>query len=806
MRAIFHPRLSPLIGFCVLLASVQSVSGYETLQPLKEFGADAIALDVADGRLYAAGAKTFTIFDISDPGNPVQLGSMALPDRSACNDLAVEGDRAYLVLNNDTQNFAVVDVSNPASPSILGFVWADLAPVVAGIDAVGGLVYIAAELDGLLILQPNDANPPTLLGQLNLDAYTLGVIVNGNRAYVGAEEFIFAVDVSNPQSPSSVASIPIMGFCSDLDIENGILVAAQGYPFAFEGSEGAVGVYDISNPNSIRFLSDYDFGNPERPQIVDGISIRNKYIYAGAEFMPASDIAVGYDGGVKVLDIIRTSSPQLDAITWPYDTTPRDTYAYEGYVYTAEDSNGVRVYRHGELAPRGEYVSPTPTPPSTATPTPTPTSTIPSIIRDTATPTLRPASTATSTPTRTPTPTIPPANTSTATPTQVNTPTATSTPNLGPAKVLIARSFSPADYRAGQEGTVTLTITVDAGFTLDSLVIEEFVPTGLTPENLGSGSWLPDAKTIRWFLLSSIPETLTYTLTPPVNSAQEFMFYGTASYLDSGQQVVIDITGQNYWQLSVCTPHAVDGDGDYEISTSELLLAASRWKSGAASPTTSELLVAASFWKNGGAYHCDEQGNYAAGAIQGKVSSSRGMVADDLSEAIVAWLRGASGVDALALMEAVSQTASMELRQANSVTAVRDLPDSCDVGQTASVSITIAATEAPDGLTVEEVVPAGWTVSNIGGGGSFVAATHTIRWFLFSDFDTILTYDVTPSSSSGEFSGVLTFYISGGEQSAEIGGDVSCGAPVIGNPRADINEDGQIDYLDLLLLMEDWHK
>ena len=722
---------------------------------------------------------------------------MSLPDRSPARDLAVDGDRAYLVLGHDLQNFAVVDVSNPASPNIMGFVWGDLAPVLSGIDAVDGLVYIAAEADGLLILQPNGAAPPSLLSQLNLDTWVLGVIVRGDRAYVGAEELIALVNVSNSRAPSRIMTVPIMGFSSDLDIENDTLVAAQGVPFAFEGSEGGVGIYDISSPNTIEFVSDRIFGSPEDPQFIDGISIRNKYVYVGAEFVPASDIEIGYDGGIKILDIIRPNNPQLDAITWPFETTVADTYAYEGYVYTAEGNKGIRVYRHGELLPRGEFVPPTATPANTPTPTLTPTNTIPSIVRDTATPTTRPASTATPTPTRTNTPVRIPTSTPTRAATSTQTPTPTATTPLGPAKVTLTRSIDPPEYTAGQSGTVTLTASVEAGFTLSALTVEETVPAGLIPENISnSGQYNAGTLVIRWFILGQPSGPLTYTVTPAADAGDDYAFSGIASYLEEFQEVPVAIGGQTVWQESVCIPQAVDTDGNYEISTTELLVAASQWTSGASSPTTSELLIAASFWTSGGAYHCDDEGNYVAGAAPGKVAALR-----------AADIAGQTGA---------GQAPDSAAQPAQAATAVRAFLDECTPGQTGTASITITTTELLTAIAVDEVVPEGWTVTNISNNGVFAEATRTIRWFLLPGVDTVLSYEVTPNDTSDEFSGTLTYIFSGAEEIVTIGGDVACGAPVpeatatpvpiIQNPRTDINQDGIVDYEDLLLLMEDWHR
>lgn len=445
--------------FLTVVVGCAVVTGYSqtTLQPLRTLTQDAEALVVQNGKLYAAGPDNFSIFDIADPSNPTFLGKVDLPDTTR--DMTVDGNRAYVALSGAQQNFVVINVSNPNSPSIMGparFV----APILSGVYATGGLVYVAAEGDGLMILRPHDSNPPDLVGQLNFDqlgTYAYSVIVRGNRAYVGADVEIALVDISTSSLPRKLFRMPIGGLAFDLDIEGDILVASQNIPFEAEGSQGSLGVYDISNTNTIQFISDYTFYTASDVQPVDGISIRNLYIYAGALFNAGSDLEPATDGALKVIDIIQPAQPRFTAeARFPYSI--QDTEAYEGYVYAAAAGrgNGIKVFRHGEIEPRTEPTATVPTPTNTPTITPTPTNTIPGINIPTSTPTgvQAPTSTPTRTPTPTPTSTVAPAATatptrppSTATPTSttiVQAPTATPTQPGGALQPFFVFNFDRA--------------------------------------------------------------------------------------------------------------------------------------------------------------------------------------------------------------------------------------------------------------------------------------------------------------------------------------------------------------------------
>lgn len=91
--------------------------------------------------------------------------------------------------------------------------------------------------------------------------------------------------------------------------------------------------------------------------------------------------------------------------------------------------------------------------------------------------------------------------------------------------------------------------------------------------------------------------------------------------------------------------------------------------------------------------------------------------------------------------------------------ATRDLPSSILPG--ASVTVTIAL-DVPPGTSVvaaEDQPPAGWTVANIGNGGTFDQSSGKVKWGLFfaPSIPAVLTYDVTAGTSSPCFSGTVSF-------------------------------------------------
>jgi hypothetical protein len=165
-------------------------------------------------------------------------------------------------------------------------------------------------------------------------------------------------------------------------------------------------------------------------------------------------------------------------------------------------------------------------------------------------------------------------------------------------------------YGAGLPGTVALVLTVEEGYAPDGIAVEEDIPLGVTPSQIGrDGIWNEITGRIRWFLMSDFTDTITYTVTPSAAAEADFAFTGQVTYLDAnGFEMGSSIDGERVWQVETCVPLAVDTDGDYEVSTAELLAAAEAWKRNGTDPSIGELLTAAAIWKRGGTYVCNADG------------------------------------------------------------------------------------------------------------------------------------------------------------------------------------------------------
>ena len=158
--------------------------------------------------------------DVSNPATPELLGSVYT---GSAYGVDRAGDRVYLA-DGDVQ---IIDVTVPASPALLGAL--DPGGYAYDATAAGTLAFVAAGQGGLQILDIADPAAPTLLGTLPTATAAKAVLVAGDTAYVAvAAAGLLIADVSNPATPITLGTLDTPGDARDLALgENGTLYVAD---------------------------------------------------------------------------------------------------------------------------------------------------------------------------------------------------------------------------------------------------------------------------------------------------------------------------------------------------------------------------------------------------------------------------------------------------------------------------------------------------------------------------------------------------------------------------------------------------
>ncbi len=130
---------------------------------------------------------------------------------------------AYLI--SFIQSVEILDVSNPRSPSHVGYI--SMLENVTALSVAGEYGYVWIEGEGLKIYDWSDIKSPQQVGQLQWESRASSLVVEDDIALVG-QGSILAIDVSDPSHPQTISSFEFPVSVRNLVIVDGILYASAG--------------------------------------------------------------------------------------------------------------------------------------------------------------------------------------------------------------------------------------------------------------------------------------------------------------------------------------------------------------------------------------------------------------------------------------------------------------------------------------------------------------------------------------------------------------------------------------------------
>ena len=270
--------------------------------------------------------------------------------------IAISGRYAYVVSNDGTggkKNFAVVDIGNPVSPSVVGSIDDDTNLYQAVSIAVSGRYAYVANNNAAAVGKKEFAvvdisNPaaPAVVGTIDDDTNlrsSVSIVVSGRYAYVvnndgtGGLKIFAVVDISNPAAPAVVGSID-----DDTNLYAARSIAVSGrYAYVANNNAAVVGkkefaVIDISNPTSPSVVGSID--DDTNLYAARSIAVSGRYAYVANK----GDLT----GGKKEFAVIDISNPAVPAVVGSIDD---DTNFYAAtsiavsgrYAYVANNEGNV---------------------------------------------------------------------------------------------------------------------------------------------------------------------------------------------------------------------------------------------------------------------------------------------------------------------------------------------------------------------------------------------------------------------------------------------------------------------------------
>ncbi len=251
---------------------------------------------------YLTTAAGFQIIDISDPANPVAVGSITSQNNSF--GIAVQGRYAYVASQGSNPRIKIYDVANPALPFLVGSISPSNFPWGSYVQ---GRYWYISNTDGTISII-DVANPasPVVVGTVPAIASCsniIGLQVQGSYAYATCFETnaIYIINISNPASPYVVSS-------HSTDTQPARLAVQGRYAYVAHRSGNSFRIYDISNPASISYASTISAGTTAR-----SVAVQGHYAYVTSSgsgtvqiydvSVPATPVLVGTISGVTAAEV-----------------------------------------------------------------------------------------------------------------------------------------------------------------------------------------------------------------------------------------------------------------------------------------------------------------------------------------------------------------------------------------------------------------------------------------------------------------------------------------------------------------------
>ena len=264
-------------------------------------------------------------------------------------DIFVTNGLAFLA--QGTNGLAILSVSNPASPQLLGsFSTTDYARKAS---VSGGLAFVAEGYAGLQIISVTNPFNPVLVGAYNTAGYAYDIAVRSNLVFVAdGNSGLLILSVSNPASPAVVGGYSTNLSPSHIGLSGNYAYLTALFTGIGPGSNHWVNgmlVMDISNPAQPAEVGRFETG-------IGALDAHDQLIFTGNSVIsvtnPAQPSAIGS------FTYHFTNSPPVFRLS-PGDIRVLNNLAY--VIYTSDTQSELIIYDVHDSAypiPVGYFATP----------------------------------------------------------------------------------------------------------------------------------------------------------------------------------------------------------------------------------------------------------------------------------------------------------------------------------------------------------------------------------------------------------------------------------------------------------------
>lgn len=327
----FDARRIEIHGGFAYLTTRHDIKLVDVSDPSSPFLADSLdaagllwTIEITDSTLYMATNVGLSIYDLAVPGAPVLQGVLPGIDFYDL-ELAEDGT---LLTTSSVGDFALVDVSDPADPGLLGKLEFEGYHSASSVKHRGAVAYVVGSQ--FWCVDISDRSEPSVLGILG-HATSGEVELLGDRYVITTGQGDMQIyDVANPRSTPHLGPLSVTG-ATNLDLSGDLLFAAGG----FEGLD----ILRVAPDGPKEVLSHLDFVGS-----LDDVVVKSPYAYlANSAF------------GLKIADVSDPRAPVVVNELHPRGRV-HDVELLGPYLYLAQGGDGVAVADlEDPVNPRGRW-------------------------------------------------------------------------------------------------------------------------------------------------------------------------------------------------------------------------------------------------------------------------------------------------------------------------------------------------------------------------------------------------------------------------------------------------------------------
>lgn len=287
-----------------------------TVELTGQFEGEIFNIAIADDYAYAADNATFLIVDITDPASPALIGSYETED--SIYDVEITGDYAFVATYGN--GLTILNITDPAFPELISNY--DTTALTADVAVNANYACLADHSNGLVIFNITDPAVPELEGSYDTAGFAEGLTIEGDHVYVAdGINGLVIVNITDPIAPVFTGGYDTVGNAEDVAV-------AGGYAYVADGDDGLV-ILDISDPASPMLTGNYDTAG-----YAYAASVSGNYAYIADR-----------SNGLVILDITNPSMPILAGSYDPSDDWVTGVAVADNYVYVADAFNGLHILR-----------------------------------------------------------------------------------------------------------------------------------------------------------------------------------------------------------------------------------------------------------------------------------------------------------------------------------------------------------------------------------------------------------------------------------------------------------------------------